>query len=328
MKKQVECIVKRGEHEESRHVINCIVIDEEKNILFQSGEINKGYCLRSTLKPFQSAASLKEGTADFYNFTDREIAVTCASHHSESEHINTVNSILNKIGLKDTDLECGFHFPLDGNTKKNLHSGKKRKSNIYNNCSGKHAGLLAFIQRMKHPVSNYINHTHPIHNKIKDYIADISEDKPRGYAVDGCSLPTPYFNLQTLATMYMKLITAQPKSELYIVLNAMRKNPQMVSGKKGFDTLFMKYFNNNAVSKGGAEGMQALALRSKKHGNISLALKVSDGNHRGNYISCISILRYLNIITESDYDACSSFSGATQKNLNKIDVGKLLCNIS
>ncbi len=328
MSNRVECIVHRGVNEESRHEINCVVIDEKNNIIFECGDIRKPYCLRSTLKPFQCAASIEHGTTTEYNFTQKEIAITCASHHGEKQHATTVSSILEKIKLNDSDLECGFHFPLDKKSKSDLHSDRVRKTNIYNNCSGKHAGLLAFIKKMNYSTKNYIKHTHPIHKHIEDYIVGVAGMPAVDFAIDGCSLPTPYFNLITLAKMYMRLITSKEGDPLNQAACAMRENPDMVSGTKGFDTFFMKYFKNNGVSKGGAEGMQALSLKTTNHGNISLALKVSDGSHRGNYISCIKILRHIDAINNSEYCELMNFIGEKQKNLNKITTGKLVCNIS
>ena len=327
MKKNVRCVVRRGKLQESEHKIHCVVIDENNNIIFESGEIEEQYCLRSTLKPFQCAASLSLGTDKKFKFTNKEIAITCASHHAEEQHIKTVQSILKKINLQESDLECGFHFPLDKKTKSELHAKKLNKSNIYNNCSGKHSGLLALMKNMEMNTERYINHSHPIHKYVNDYIQNEAQIKSKYFAIDGCSLPTPYFNLKTLSDLYLKLITAPKSSELYKVFNAMTKHPEMISGTKGFDTFFMKQFQDTSVSKGGAEGMQAIAMNTKEYGYISLALKVSDGNHRGNYISCISILKYLNVIKPKEEKALLNFIGEKQTNLNNIKIGKLVCEI-
>ena len=328
MIKKVTCSVKRGKLEESQHQINCIVINEKNKILFQSGDINNNYCLRSTLKPFQCAASLAIGTDKKYKLSKKEIAITCASHHGEQEHINTIQAILKKINLTDKDLECGFHFPLNKQNKKKLYSGNIKHSNIYNNCSGKHSGLLAMIKNLGFNTAGYINHSHPIHKHINDYIINLAGMKSKYFAIDGCSLPTPYFNLFTLANMYMKLITAEKGSPLFKVFNAMTTFPKMVSGTKGFDTHFMKIFKGKAVSKGGAEGMQALAMQTKNKGYISFALKVADGSHRGNYISCVKILQHINIINSKEANQILDFVKADQHNLNKLKIGELVCNIS
>ena len=117
MIKKVICSVKRGQLEESRHEISCIVVNQNNKILFQSGNTNKSHCLRSTLKPFQCAASLEHGTDKKYQLSQKEIAITCASHHGEEEHVNTVRSILKKINLTENSLECGFHLPLNKENK-------------------------------------------------------------------------------------------------------------------------------------------------------------------------------------------------------------------
>ena len=106
--------------EESQHEISCIVINQKNKIIFQSGNLDKQYCLRSTLKPFQAAASLKQNTDKKYKLSTKEVAITCASHHGEPNHIKTVKSILNKLNLKEDDLECGFHFPLNKENKVKL----------------------------------------------------------------------------------------------------------------------------------------------------------------------------------------------------------------
>ena len=185
MIKKVTCSVYRGQLEESQHEINCIVINQSKEILFQSGDTNKNYCLRSTLKPFQCAASLEHGTDKRYKLSQKEIAITCASHHGEAEHVRTVQDILKKINLTDNDLECGFHFPLNKENKRKLYSGDIKHSNIYNNCSGKHSGLLAMIKNLGFNTKGYTDHNHPIHKHIKDYIESQAGTKPKYFATDG-----------------------------------------------------------------------------------------------------------------------------------------------
>jgi len=304
------------------------VLDQNKNIIFQSGDIKSAYCLRSTLKPFQCAASIKLGTHIEYRFTKREIAIICASHHGEPRHIQAVRNILKKINISEKRLECGFHFPLNKKNKSSLYSNELKKSNIYNNCSGKHAGILALIKFLNKDIKNYISHKHPIHEYLNNYIQSRTKIKANHFAIDGCSLPTPYFNLKTLASLYLDLINAPKNCEFSTVFNAMTSYPHMVSGEDGFDTFFMRKFPGRAVSKGGAEGMQALAIKTKKYGNISLALKVTDGNHRANYISCIKILKYLKIISLKDAKSMLDFISEDQKNINGITVGKLVCSIN
>ena len=59
----------------------------------------------------------------------------------------------------------------------------------------------------------------------------------------------------------------------------MTKHPYMVAGKNRFDTDFMIATNSKGVSKGGGEAIQGLAMKTKKHGIISMGLKVLSGSH-------------------------------------------------
>ena len=323
----ITCSIYRGSLIESQHLVEGVVVGPNNKVLFQTKKTNKPYCLRSTLKPFQFAAAIYNGVLNSYPLTSQEISLACASHHGEGNHIKTVKKILKKISLSEKNLECGFHYPLDKTNKSYLHSHQSNKSNIYNNCSGKHSGLLAFIRHMGYPTKNYINHNHPIHNHIIEYIERVAKTRAQEYATDGCSLPTPYFHLTTLAEMYLKLISETTNSELQTVYRAMTKHPEMVAGKSGFDTWFMKVLKGRAVAKGGAEGMRALALDTKEYGPIALALKVQDGNHRASEMACLEILNHIGALTEEEWEKIKKHATHNSTNLNGINVGEIQCTI-
>ena len=61
---------------------------------FSSGDPNYLTCIRSSLKPFQAAASIKAGAVDSVKFSDEEIALMCASHQGEQIHTDKVFSML------------------------------------------------------------------------------------------------------------------------------------------------------------------------------------------------------------------------------------------
>ena len=127
-----------------------------------------------------------------------------------------------------------------------------------------------------------------------------------------------------------KAVIDKDQEELFDAMKGgtLQSSSWMGAGKLGFDTFFMNTFKNIGVSKGGAEGMQALALYTSKYGNISLALKVADGNHRGNYMACIKILRHLDAIDANEELQLLNFVKEKQVNLNGIVTGDLQCYIS
>ena len=108
------CRVTRGDLTESIHVIFATVVDDSGHIVFSTGDPNYLTCIRSSLKPFQAAASIKAGAVDAAGFNEKEIALMCASHLGENRHIKTAQSMLDKLGFTLDDYECGVHFPADG----------------------------------------------------------------------------------------------------------------------------------------------------------------------------------------------------------------------
>ena len=77
------CKVSRGDFTESIHVVFAVVVDESDSIVYSTGDPHYLTCVRSSLKPFQAAAAIREGSVDTAGFTDDEIALMCASHMGE-----------------------------------------------------------------------------------------------------------------------------------------------------------------------------------------------------------------------------------------------------
>lgn len=107
----IRCNFIRGEKTESSHLLFGVVVDSNKNILHSFGDHALSVPARSTLKPFQSAASLNKGSYSQSNFTQKEIALTCASHNGQTEHTNMAKGMLKKLNFTQKELECGKHPP-------------------------------------------------------------------------------------------------------------------------------------------------------------------------------------------------------------------------
>src|SRR5574338_524573 len=103
--------VKRGSITESRHRGHIVAVEPDGNIIASLGTLHNVTFLRSSAKPFQALPLLLTGAADRFDFTDREVALACASHNGEPIHTEVVESILKKIGLGAEALKCGVHEP-------------------------------------------------------------------------------------------------------------------------------------------------------------------------------------------------------------------------
>ena len=99
----ISCRVTRGDFTESIHVAFAVIVDSEGQIIYSTGDPHYLTCIRSSLKPFQAAASVKIGAVDGAGFDEKELALMCASHKGEKIHVDTALSMIKKLGLKIDD---------------------------------------------------------------------------------------------------------------------------------------------------------------------------------------------------------------------------------
>ena len=98
--------VKRGAITESRHRGHIVVVEPDGNIVASAGAFETVTFLRSSAKPFQAMPLLVSGAAERFGFTDREVALACASHNGEPIHTELAMSMLRKIGMASIALRC------------------------------------------------------------------------------------------------------------------------------------------------------------------------------------------------------------------------------
>ena len=310
----IKCNFIRGKKIESSHLLCGAVIDSNKKIIYSCGDPDLSIPARSTLKPFQSAASLEKGSYDKFNFTKKEIALTCASHNGQKKHISVANSMLKKLKLSKNELECGKHPPHLNKNQKTYHC-------LHNNCSGKHIGMLSLSKALKKNNKKYIQKSHPVQKIIKTYLEHQLGKKLNEFAIDGCSAPTPYLSISEMAYLYARLVEGKNK-ELQIIYNAMTSNPFMIGGDKRFDTSFIKALNQRGVSKGGAEGLLSIGLKHKNR-NIGVCIKTLDGSSRPRGIVAVSLLKKLGLLSKTELQSLSKYVAPPILNLNKIKTGEV-----
>ena len=318
----ISCRVTRGELTESIHVAFAVVVDKNGQVIFSSGDPHYLTCVRSSLKPFQAAASIKAGAVDLAKFNDKEIALMCASHQGEKLHTDTARSMLKKLDLTIEDYECGSHEPLDKNTRNNLIRAKKTTSQLYNNCSGKHAGMMALAKQLSGKIIGYTKINHPVQKFINDYVSKISETKNLHYQIDGCSAPTPFLILEVIAKMFQKLASGN-EVELRRVFDAMVSYPLIVGGTKNFDSSFIQALNGRGITKVGGESIRGIAIKTDEHGPVGIAIKVLDGNPRVLPIATMKLLNHLRLLKNEEKDQLSCYETKILKNHNNLEVGKI-----
>jgi len=316
------CRVTRGELTESIHVGFAAAVDESGKVFYSTGDAQHLTCIRSALKPFQAAAAVKNGVLDSAGFNNKELALMCASHNGEKDHLQTVQSMLKKIGLLTEHLKCGSHMPLGRAARKEMIMKRLEPSALHNNCSGKHAGMLAFAKHLNKELGLYTHKDHPVQNRIITYIEDLLGSNNIPLEIDGCSAPTPFLTIEMIAVLFQKL-GAGKKNELGLVFNAMAENPGLVGGEKNFDTQFIKALKGSGVTKVGGESVRGITIKTKNRGCIGLAIKILDGNFRVLPMATIKLLEHLELLDEVQIEALSKFKNKKIMNHNGDEVGRI-----
>lgn len=320
------CRVTRGELTESIHVAFAVAIDETGQPFYSTGDPQYLTCIRSSLKPFQAAASVKAGAVDAAEFNDEELALMCASHKGERMHVKTAQSMLTKLGLTVDDYECGSHFPSDTLTRHRMIREDKEAQPLHNNCSGKHAGMLALAKHLGQGTANYIKKDHPVQRTILEYVQDVSGLEMIPTEIDGCSAPTPFMTLETIAGLFQTL-AAGNEPELKRVFKAMSSYPDLVGGSNHFDTNFIKALTGRGVTKVGGESVRGIALKTQDKGSVGIAIKILDGNFRALPVATMKLLEHLELLTEEELQNLDKFRTKILKNHNQIEIGRIEAHV-
>ena len=314
------CKIHRGDFIESIHVAYAVVVNETGEIIYSNGDPDYFTCVRSTLKPFQASAAVKEGAIKTAGFNSEECTLMCASHNGEDIHVKTAESMLKKIGYNTSHYECGTHFPYDKESKINLIQNDENPSALHNNCSGKHAGMLCLAKHLQVDPKGYTDLNHPVQQLIMEQVRRLSELDDFPLAIDGCSAPVPFLPLFNIALMYQKFAGGN-YDELNTLFDAITSNPYLIAGQDRFDTDFIKAMAGNAVTKVGGEGVRGVGIRTAKGETYGVALKVLDGNQRCSPIATVAVLDELDLLTKDQSEKLSSYKKTVLRNHRKIETG-------
>ena len=276
--------VTRGPIVESAHEIVAAAATASGDVLFSSGDIERPIYLRSSAKPFIAAAAIEAGVRERFGLEPREIAVMSASHMGEDFHVDAVRSILHKIGLDERALQCGAQ---EGRGPSALH----------NNCSGKHAGVLALCLALGSDPSTYMEQDNAAQVAILAFCARMSDDDPATWpiGIDGCGIPVYATGMRKAAMAFARFaslehVSREDAAALRVVRDAMVAHPAYVEGTSRFDSVLMAAGAGSIACKLGAEGVHCLAYLP---GGVGFASKVLDGSNRARPPVTLAALRAL-----------------------------------
>ncbi len=292
-------LVTRGDATDSVHYGSVAVVDRDGRLLFAAGDPHYLTTTRSALKPLQALPFVARGGVERFGYNQAQVALLCASHSGEPRHVDAVAAMLERAGCAPDDLQCGVHPPLFYAVREELPPAGVRFTPLQHNCSGKHSGMLAYCRLCGLPSASYLDFDHPLQQAIRAAVAHLTgvPEKALVAGIDGCSAPNYAVPLDRLAYAFARLATVADDERYGAapakLAAAMTAHPEMVSGEGRNDLTLMRAGGGDWVTKVGAEGVQAVGVRSKGWG---IALKVVDGNARGLHPATVAVLDQLGLL--------------------------------
>jgi len=325
----------RGDIVESFHRGAYAVVDADGAVRRQGGDTARPVYARSAVKGLQALPLVASGAADRFGLSNEELALACASHGGQPEHVAAATAMLAKAGLDAGVLECGTHWPSNELAARALAASGEPPCPLHNNCSGKHAGFACLgalmagdADRARGLLRGYVEPGHPVMREISASLESATgvrlADAPR--ATDGCSIPTFGIPLRALAHAFARFGTgtglAPERARAAARLReAVAAAPLMVAGSGRLDTRLMGHFGARVFCKVGAEGVYCAALPEL---GLGIALKMDDGNTaRAAGVAIVALVESLLPLDDADRAFVAPLRDVELRNWNGRLVGRL-----
>jgi L-asparaginase II len=293
----LDVAVTRGGSIESRHRVHAAVVGPGDSLVAVARDPTLVTMWRSCAKLFQVLPLLSSGGFDDLGWGDEELTLACASHGGEPEHIAIADRMLHSIGREEGDLACGPHEPLSARGAKLARDNGRPFSRLMNNCSGKHAAMLARATTAGWPTHGYERADHSVQRGCLAEVATWSgvpiDDMP--IAVDGCGATVMALPLSAMALAYSRWGQAvEVGDELPArTASAIRAHPFLLGGTERFDTVLIEETGGRVISKVGAEGVHTLTVPGM---GLGIAIKVEDGALRAQHVAVLRALQLLDVL--------------------------------
>jgi L-asparaginase II len=296
--------------------------------------------LRSAAKPFQCLPLLLAGGEARFSLTPADLALICASHSGDPEHVKGAGDLLARGGFGIGDLLCGAHIPLGKESAQRMLREGTEPTPLHNNCSGKHAGMLLACKLLGLPTGDYIAPDHPLQQRILEHVLEICR-VPReqvGLGIDGCSVPAFHMPLSAAARGYAALadplaadtaVTAGMQTDVAGALDriarAMTSEPVKVAGRGRFTTRLMEVTRGRVLGKEGAEGFYSLAVRGPVA--LGIAVKIADGGERCRDGVVLDVLRELGSLSGAEFKELADLHSPPVLNARGVQVGEVVPDV-
>ncbi|MEN8373868.1 MAG: asparaginase [Gemmatimonadota bacterium] len=279
--------VLRGGLIESRHAFHAVVADGSGRSLMTLGSASVPTFTRSAIKPLQASAVAADGAFDAFDMGSDMVALACASHGGEEDHVALARAMLSRVGASVEDLACGPHEPMYAPAARALAGSGTAPGRLHNNCSGKHAAMLALAAHLGTGLEGYHRADHPVQRRMGEELcrwAGLDADALET-GVDGCGAATFRVPLAALAIAFARWSVAEgPPAR---VRAAIASHPRLLAGTGRLCTAIVRETRGSVLAKVGAEGVYCACVPER---GLGVALKVGDGARRAAEAALVALL--------------------------------------
>jgi L-asparaginase II len=313
--------IERGEVEEGIQRGHLVAVDASGTLVTSKGDPSRLTYFRSCAKPFQAIAALRTGVVARFGLTAEHVAIMCASHSGEPRHVAVVRDLLAHAEIDESSLQCGAHWPYDEAAASVVRREMREPLAVFNNCSGKHSGMLAAARALEAPLASYLEPSHPVQQRIRQVVEEFTGCASTDviYGIDGCSAPNAAVPLSAMARSFGQLVTSDDGAARTAV-EAMTTHPFLIGGSKRFDTALMEVTDGRLLAKGGAAGAHCTADRRSGRG---LAVKLEDVDGTWVSVAVMAALAGLGWLTPAEQQALDRFAHPTLRNHKGLEVGRV-----
>ncbi|QWT23542.1 asparaginase [Subtercola sp. PAMC28395] len=280
---------------ESRHGGSAVVVGPGGQVIRSLGNPEAPIIPRSCLKPFQAVAVAEALASAGVELTPLQTVLSTASHAGTPEHVAVVRSILDRAGLTPDALQCPHDWPGDSGSRDGLVRAGSSRASVYMNCSGKHAAMLLTCVANGWPTETYLELGHPLQQRIRSTIENLTGESVAATAVDGCGAPVHAISLVGLARGIGRITSSTDGSAQYLT-DSVLANGWAIDGPGRANTVCIDELG--VFSKLGAEGVMVMAAPD----GTTVALKMLDGSLRAASLVGLTLLVSAGALAQADVD--------------------------
>ena len=271
---------------ESVHHGSAVATDASGLTLLSVGDPLASFYPRSALKPLQAVAMLRAGL----DLPPELLALAAASHSGGPAHRTGARRILELHGADERTLENVPDLPYGAAERDAALRAGQGPSRLAQNCSGKHAAMVATCRINGWPVAGYTAPEHPMQLLVAEAVAELTGERPHRRSTDGCGTPVFAVSLRGMAVAFGRLASAAPHTPEGRVAEAMTGHPEQVAGADRDVTALMRAVPG-LLAKDGFEGLQLVGLPDGR----AVAVKIADGSDRARMPVTVHLLERLGV---------------------------------